>query len=404
MADKNYTPLDSYDIKELRLDTRHGDAYDIKNSLIEMNIYASIYEQTMSANLVLVDAINMISTYPIVGGEKITLTFRTKGFKNYIDLKFRVIEIGERVQRAKVSAFTLQLVSESRYQDHQKRFSRGFEMSYGEIINSCHQYFATQPILESDDTNGVVTFASPNWSPLSIIEWCCGRAVDDEGSPMMYWEDLDGFRLKSISKLVSKDVVRKYYSQPQGTTDDIERLLNNVTTFQYLPSRDIQSNRYKGVYNHLENMYNPNLKQFEINKRDYSETFDSNKHLERYPIHKDPREDLDSQCYVWQLFREDNSHIFKYNRSVVANTLSTVSMNLLLPGNYKTRIGDVVEFNPPSPQPSPDGSPKEEQYIKGKFLVTAVCHMIKPESYDMTLELTKDSYSREIKAVKDAKR
>lgn len=397
-----YTPLDSYDIKELRLDTRHGEAYDIKNALIEMNIYTSLFEQTMSANLILIDAVNMVSTYPLVGGEKVSITFKTKGFKKYITLSFRVAEIGERVQQAKLSSFTLQLVSESRYQDQQKRFSRGFELSYGEIIQACHDYYTKTPIVDLDSTNGVVTFASPNWSPLSIIEWCCSRSVDDLGSPVMYWEDLDGFRLKSITKLVQREVVRKYYYQGQGTTDESEKLLNNATTFQYLPSRDIQTNRYKGVYNHIENMYNPNLKQFVISKRDYAESFDQSQHLENYPIHNDPQADMDSQCYVWQLFRDDNSHMFKYNRALVANTLSTVRLNLLLPGNYKTRIGDVVEFNPPSPQPSPDGSPKEEQYIKGKFMITAACHTIKPASYDMTLELTKDSYSRELKAVKDA--
>jgi hypothetical protein len=65
---------------ELLLTAQDGTEYDIKDMLIEFNLYEDIFSPFLHGSINLTDAVNAISMWPISGGEVLTVKFRTRNF------------------------------------------------------------------------------------------------------------------------------------------------------------------------------------------------------------------------------------------------------------------------------------------------------------------------------------
>ncbi len=63
----------------------------------------------------------------------------------------------------------------------------------------------------------------------------------------------------------------------------------------------------------------------------------------------------------------------------------------MVPGDSERTIGEVVEFNLPSPEPPVNNQQVDDKFYRGKFLVQSVRHIIDIDKYRTVLELVKDS-------------
>ncbi len=393
----NFTQYDVLEIDSITLTTRDEVQYNITNLLHELNIYSSMFEATLEANITLVDAMNIVSNYPIVGGEKIKARWKTSGVKDYQEVNLRVGSIGERVMEENTSVLRLHLCSEVRYADSLKRLSRGFEGTYSDILKQTFAEFGSN-LIDHGETVGLTTFASPNWNPLKIIEWCVGRGYDSNQSPLMFWEDIDGFRYKSVNDMLSQNPTRKMFQNPAGMEDNVDQLLNTVKQMEYLPGREAISQRYDGMNCYEESVYNAKDKSFIHRERGYDEYFKKGNHLDKHPIVNDELTRTSGDLTKFRLHREDKSHISAHQRQMLSHALSNVRLRLSSSGNSESRVGDVIAFDVLSPQPQPDGSPAYERYISGNFLVVSTRHIIRPNVYILAQEIAKESYNDKLGA------
>ena len=69
----------SYELDAATLYDINGGATDIKNLIVEFNIYESMFQPFVTGNVIINDATNLLNSLPIVGQEELELKFRTRG-------------------------------------------------------------------------------------------------------------------------------------------------------------------------------------------------------------------------------------------------------------------------------------------------------------------------------------
>jgi hypothetical protein len=68
-----------------------------------------------------------------------------------------------------------------------------------------------------------------------------------------------------------------------------------------------------------------------------------------------------------------------------------------MPGDTRAKIGDIYEIKSLKRGEIKDGDPKYIDEIRsGKYLVTAIKHTLNNSGYRVTVEASRDSYSKEL--------
>ncbi|CAL9983380.1 tail protein [Vibrio phage K469] len=393
MSDKGFTQYDGYDIEYLKLTTNEGVEYDLKNFMIELNIYCEIFSPSMTGSILFADGVNMLSNLPIMGGEKVRVSWRTKGRSNWKRVDFRVERVSEREDGDKDSNYRIQLVSEDRFAEVATPTSRGYQGSYSDIIKSVMESLTQRP-MELGQTSGIQTFASPMWTPFQIVEWCTRRSVGIDGSPLVFYEDLDGYKLRSVSDLVSSESKARLYKQPYGLENDPIKILRNIEQVEWRGNRNSMSLSATGCVGNLESVFDFNNKTVQNTHNTYRSHFESTPHLDKYPVSIDTR---DHSYNIWNVSAPDGSHTGRFARDVLDNTLFYTSIAVILPGDDEFVLGGVYDFNLPSPEPSDNGDAPTEKYVSGRWLTTSIRHTLRTNGYTMAVDLAKDSYTSELK-------
>ena len=96
----------------------HTETTSLKMILSELNIYESIFKNTLSGNLTVTDTENLISAFPIVGHESVVIIFGnpTDDSVDDIEVSFRVYKISPYSRSGERSSeYTLQFISPEYY-------------------------------------------------------------------------------------------------------------------------------------------------------------------------------------------------------------------------------------------------------------------------------------------------
>ncbi|AXC34439.1 baseplate hub [Vibrio phage YC] len=391
-----FSQYDTSVIDYIQLTTRDGTVYDIRNMLVEMNIYTSIFQTTMEAGLTLADSMNIISNFPIVGGEKIEVRWRTAGKQTPNVASLRVARIGQRFFQENKSAFQLDLVSEVEWLNSVKRLSRGWEAAHSDIIRDCINDLGYELITDTPSA-GITTFASPMWSPLSVAKWALGSARDRHMSPMLLWEDVDGMHLSSAHYLKGQAPAYKLYESPTGFETAGEKVLYNVRELEFGEAREVISQRYEGLGGYTEHMYDFFTKGYTRTKRTYDNFFNNVNQMDsgKIQLGKETTDDIHRPIFT----RPDGRQMANSVRHFTDLSLRNNILRTTTIGDHESRVGAVIEFDVLSPQPLPDGQPRNERLIGGSHLVTGIRHILRPAMYLMVRELAKDSYNEKLEGV-----
>ena len=93
--------------------------------------------------------------------------------------------------------------------------------------------------------------------------------------------------------------------------------------------------------------------------------------------------------YLYQIHdKGEKSHYPHYDMKKTEMRANTIKFDI--PGDSNTWAGDVVLLRIPTNLPNLDVP--EDQYMTGKWLVTAIHHKISNAGYTMTLECMKDGF------------
>lgn len=395
MSDVGYSPNNQYDIDILILRDRNGNEYDIKNMLVELNVFSSIFQPIMTGNVVLYDPSNTRANLAIMGGESLVLRYKNAGMTNFNHLEMVVKSQGEIVQEENNSYVRYQLLSPEGLTDSCKRVSLPYQGSYYVAVSKLFDQLETNKNIEMHQTkSNIGKGVTPYSSPLSSIDWFTSRAMDDQNSPFVFFENEDGFHFKSMGRLLGQESKAKFVKDPVGMNAPAERDIFNIRELEFRENNfNILGMTKRGLENRAEFHFDIFEKRVTRIDRNYETEFEFSPSLDPYPL---PTSGQQHNFPVWVHTLGDSSDDMAYQRELYINSLNSFGIKVITVATDPLRVGNVYEYNPLSHEPADGGRKKNEKYTSGRYLLVSLRRTFTTTEYYVTSELAKDSLSEEL--------
>lgn len=390
-----YSTQNQFDIRSITL-YREGatekNMFELKEMLEEANIYESL-DGMMSASLMIVDPFNIPDTFPLLGGERIRIQYKTPSMQEYSDMLFVVHRVGESVSgkdNSKAIIYELSLVPLDVYNNASSDISKSYKGRYSDIVDQLLNDLGSTRQLEKEDSLGIQKFVSPFWTPLHCCHWVSGRSYDANNSPFLFYETVDGYRFKALKTLFESEVYRKLRIEPK-TADpnpDPDRLYSIVYEYEPLPRDSKMEQQDRGLFGSTTYVYSTLNKTIQKQEASYADL----PKVDKFKLYDDVAGKR-NKVYVL-MERADGSHRGAFSRRMQLGLLDNTRANVMIAGDSLMRAGYVIELNVPSKAATPELV--HEVTTSGRWLVTSVRHVIRRDSYRTIIGIAKDSYSSDI--------
>lgn len=410
-----------FSINKLELTSTTGETIDVRNLLIEFSIFEDIFNNTISGELALNDARNLLMKFPIFGFEKLHIDFNTPDLNRYIaDFRvYKVDAIGLTKERQQM--YGLHFCSATEITNAQTKVVKSYKGKLiSDIADDIQKTYLNSTFNNLNTTKYLHHIVIPQWSPFKAMNWLCSRANAEQfnGANYVYFQTLDGFNFQPVEQLAIQASKQNYKFEPQNIREDSESHPRDVQDdFVNVQSYTFQK-RIDALHNITSGMYGSHLITHNLIRKiwrktdwKYKSTWFDYQHIEQnkaiggpgYLISQkdDYSPEAKHRLYPSGLGIEDYPNrveSWMQPRLSQMYQLENVRLNITVPGDTTRRAGDVVTFYLPSPEPVTDKQFYDKYYGgnqgtttgAARYLVTAVRHILKMEEYMTILELIKD--------------
>lgn len=410
----------------------------------KIDLYESIFDNTLSGAITLMENEGLVEFIPIVGVERVFLSFSV--YAPY--LKNGAQTFGREFQVTKVSGlsypkhdyrlYTLNLATPEFVNSLSARISRPFNaMTCAEgvlEVLSRDLNVSVDRIVNIEQTDGALNTVIPNYTPLQAINYFAllAQTVDrPRESNYLFFETLEGFHFTSISSLIKQGHAAPTLKtlnvnpgmvsvRPKVTIDQMQNTIDRLhqeQTFDLL--MDIGSGMLRSEVVHFDFL----ARQYKSTDSRYTKTFKDTTHLDKYPVYPENYDQaltpsvrtftVPSNFWVAQsdYAKQKGEEIPEQRmreaivlRNRQLREIKHIETLLTLPGQPGLRAGSVVIVNYPSTRllqgsDAQDNAAERElptPYHSGKHLVTEVHHELSQQApgafeYTMTIKVNRDS-------------
>ena len=441
----------SVEIVELKIIGSTGFVIDLRDFLIELNIYEDIFASSLYGDISLSDSRNIIESLPIIGEEYLNVSFKTPSFEasgDVIQKSFRVFRLSNRkiVRDNNTQTFKLHFASTELFYDVLLPVYKSFEGDVGEVaLDVFNEYLKTPRDFIIDSSNNVkldldksssffvsetdnkIKFVSPGWTPLKILNWLASKAIpkdDTKAKDFLFFETTKSFYFTSIEKIFkdvseTNNIVDEYTYSVSNIKDnqkvDIRRELALVNEIEMVESTDYMKNYTNGYLASRLITLDVFNKKYEAIDYDYVEDYknlyhSSGKGSSAKPLFevdgaRTPLSSISFYPVNPRLFQESTTKYFEGNTSermkeIYGNRkssllgLTNIKLNLTVPGRTDIEVGRMINFIFPKLGPASEedlAMKRRDTVYSGKYLITAVNHRVTPQEHTIIMEVVKDS-------------
>jgi hypothetical protein len=402
--------------------------FDVKSILIELSYNEDLFNNTVSGYLMVVDASGFIESLQMNGNEfiRITLGKIAGDTTNVIDRIFRIFKVAKRNPEndGNTETYSLYFCSEELLLSEQYKVNKSYKNSdiTTNVLDVLDTYLKVpkNKIGVIENTYGVYDFIVPNLKPFDAINWMSNYARPSGGnlgSDMLFYENKYGFHFRSLQNLFDGVVYNTYSYNPKNynatnssQTSDLR--VFNVMSYEIMDSFDTLGSINQGVFANRLLSVDPLLRRFKLTDFDYGKYSNIATKLNKFAVtnnYKNRFGDGLNQTpestykFVLSNYKQDDSKYIKENDSVshdiMAETyvpyrtsqiplLTYTRVKISVPGDPELTVGRLVEFNLLSKNPN---NREPDSFYSGKYLITAVRHMLTINEYRTVLELAKES-------------
>lgn len=434
MPDINLAYPINFEIDELTLITASSNQkIDLMPYLLELNLYEDIFSPSISAQIVISEAVALSTNFRLNGTEFVSISFsKFKGDPNGIKRVLRVYKIsGKKLDPTlNYESYVLNLCSEELLLSEQYRISRSFSgKEISTIVNSLlKEYLNVTKNVDIENTIGVYDFILPNKKIFETISWLSNYAQtksDNSGADMLFFENSRGYKFKSLQTLFEQPSYIKYFYNPKNIDTNMESKIKNVLKFEVINYFDVLGGIAKGTFSNRVIAIDPLTRTYSNADFDYMNYRDKNasstlNEFAVLPIYKDrfgkeinqPPEQTRKGLEAGNLRMVASNSLqkkkvpvpdavandifietFLPNRVAQLSLANYIKIRIQVPGNNELLAGMTIDFSVPT---TFGESRENDPLLSGKYIITAVRHMIKvgsPTAYVTILELAKDSVS-----------
>lgn len=232
---KTFVPPRPGDIELAYVKIVNFDQSEVQNITLlvrEFNIYESIYSNHMRADLVIEDALSLITRMPIVGEEVVIIKFRTPSITpetfvyDWIDVAMRVVRLDHMSPtNIRDGLYRIQLVSVYALFNSAGNISQSYGPStISEMVKKISKdWLAIEDSkLEVEATEGDHRFIIPRLRPFATLNFLANEAKSPTYLPSDYvfFETHKQHHFVTISSLIAKDVKEQYFVFDQSRPTD----------------------------------------------------------------------------------------------------------------------------------------------------------------------------------------
>ena len=233
------------------------DYMSIMPQVAEFTLYQSVFENTIKADLVIMDTVGLMENYPLSAEEIVEIevsqeldgNINAKKYMYFVITSIKDINISDDARQA---TYVIELASFQAFANVKARVSHAYYDTIEQMIQNVYStYIArnlpnTKPLNILETTTKIRKLVIPNLRPLEALSWLCKFAVPSD--PQKYYtpafyETLENFTFKALQKPTFRDSQDAAAYVESGKNkflyvSNIEQVTNNPSFLQGLNSRN----------------------------------------------------------------------------------------------------------------------------------------------------------------------
>jgi len=423
--------------EELIVESNDGvNSVDIRLGTTSIDYYEDIFSPTITAKITVVntgDAVistkdgklkSIYNGLPLRGGERVSIKIAgnsdtNKGLdfatnpKDYL----YVSSITNVISESQRELFTLHLVSREAITNETTRVSKKYPTSSPISVSAekiITEYLKPDKETEIDTTSNDYGFIGNLRKPFTVLVWLASKAVPDiaDGTAgFLFYQTQDGFKFKSIDKLISAKSIFEYVYTDSNLNGSIENNDFKILSYTTNKNQNLLEKLRLGAFSSFRVGFNPLNGEFtQVNQgifgiNDYiGKTKNLGQEIQLPPISNDAGVGLGDipTRTISQVFDvgtmdsgvslKPNADPFKYQSQSIMryNLLFTQQLSMTVALNTNLKAGDIISCKFPSNTRSKEKEYDDEQ--SGLYMIKELCHHFDPDQSLTSMKLVRDTF------------
>jgi len=439
------------ELQKLILISSSGSAVDLTELVISINIFESIFLNSMSGSIVIADTNNLVGNLPIIGQEYLRVKLNTPSLEeksiDFSENVFVIYKIKARESDTQTQVLELQFTSPEMLKSNRVRISKSYTDTIDNIVEDSlknERYLDTSKDIFIEPTVGIRKMVVPNFHPYNLIKVLATESISKEhsSSHYLFFENSRGIHFRSLQSLYKQGVTGKYHAGDKGATEkttgltnagesgnlmqNMKRIIsfsintNNNTLINIkngmLGSKFISHDIYNKSYNVQTFGYFDNFKddvRLSENSVYNDNPIDENLNTvgsftdARIHLHSVPS-DVDTQHYN----TETSEYSYASNRlsdslpsrqSRIGELKNGIGLTMEVHGNTTVAAGDIINIQLPIAGKDHNND-KVDKYYSGDYIITDLRHIFVPRKreHSIIMSVAKDSIPESLPKKSDA--
>lgn len=386
--------------------------YDVTASVSELNIFEDLYSNFLTGNIFYVDDHGGLNDIKFTGNEKLTIElYKSAEGQTVSTHEFAVYQVSDNIRvNDGTSAYMIHFISPEAITSKNTRCYSAITGACSEAVNQLFKMLDSTKALEVEQTAGNYKFVMPSLPPVECINWYAGRSLSTEsgGSYFLFFETLnDGFRFKCVDTLVEVEPKFNYRYEPAGNTFLVKDV-TNIREYEVYKVADTL-NGYDELYTTL---WNSDSVRKKIVKHRFDYDTDAKSSLNRGGSLVssnskngfdqnlgDRRQAFGNQVIVRSESRSTHTQTDAYTYESIQPKLSAMRqydglrLRCLVFGNRDLQIGQTLNltFMKTKMYDEESKANSTDETLSGNYLITAIRYVYKINSFEMSIEVVKDT-------------
>lgn len=405
----NYAKENDVFLRKLTLQSKQGgDAFNLAPQMLELNVYEDINSPFMTGDLIMGDGEALATNFPIIGNEILDIEFETPTSKDPLKVKLDVFGIGDvkRSESEKFEAYRLGLIGPAYMEQLSQRVAGSYRGQVSAIAMAVHgRYLKNRVGFDADPSDEIRQLIVPFLTPFETLAWLATRAIGiSSHASYKCWEDRDGIHFKDLCRMVQKETRFSYSYKPISpfTSSSLADHLSNMKDYSHDKLFDQLDAIDSGMYGSSVFTYNITTMSILGDLSDYNREFSTAPHLNDKPLwpmsnHSysnpltSPSMAFEHSFAFGSAFPRDRQGLAQNTRQTAISNFFAMQTTFDVPGDTRLRIGNVVELTFTKNSPLKPGDAFVDPIRSGRYVVTAIRHMLNRSGHVMTVECAKDS-------------
>lgn len=427
---------------------------DIRGLFQELNIYENMFYPCITGSILIHDGIGLNRKARFDGTEYIFINItkydQNNSSNDQHEIKgiFLIHKVTDRTNIGFNSeAYVLHFISPEFLLSEQQKVRRSYTGLYSEMVSKIlKDYLNVRTEIKTNNitknevgkTSGQEKIVIPNLTPFKAIDFLASRSLNEKNVPdFLFWQNhLTGYNFKSLSKIFLEESKfeinfgvknlsfgsnNSQFGQQYDEAGYYRTVFLGANNFKVLSNFDLIKNVKNGYYAGSFYAFDPLTRKYRRIEVKHEQYFANNplvKKANRYPfnskIYNNQKKTADTMfdskitVYPFEIDRQSNQYIkdkigdeinyldgthnYILQRKMIFYNLTQRLIQINMPGNFGFITGNCVQLNVPHfYNERGDESEVGDPSLSGKYVITAVRHIIKVDRHETILEVATDS-------------